>query len=110
MNFYLLEWDMDENWYDIFNVAVVAAETEHAAVRVHPFNHESCSIEDEFMIWDDATEKWMYYFRNDPPAEDDEGNWAPHIKDIKCTYMGPVQSPDFQDKGKHVVCITYHAG
>lgn len=85
MNIYLLEQD-ENSAYDTYDSAVVIAENEDEARKIHPSRYN------------DMGEWWV----NAPKY----GTWAYSLKGVKVTYLGPYKGTV---KGL-VICASFNAG
>jgi len=83
--------------YDSYSDAVVIAENEEVAKRIHPRGHINYS-------WSDKDNEWQYKYNRDLSAEDE---WTTP-KDITCILVAEVVSPTYT--AGQVVCASYHAG
>jgi hypothetical protein len=94
MNLYLIS-QMENTGYDTFNAAVVAAESETEARRIHP---------DENHKWNDFSKKW----ENDQgrPSSPDWLGWASTPDKVSVSLIGEAASGI--DAG--VVLASFQAG
>lgn len=79
----------DTSGYDVYSDAVVLAETEEEAKRIHPGGE----------LYDDWLEK------EDSFAD----SWVSSPQEVTATYLGEA-SPDFKAENNGVVCASFHAG
>jgi len=73
------------NGYDTYDSAVVAAETEDAARRIHPWEEQG--------EWWKVTGRWCEL-------------WAPNLKDVKVEYLGTAK----RGTARGIVCASFNAG
>lgn len=82
--------------YDTYSDAVVVAENEEAAKRIHPSSPN-------YWKWNDTDNCWQMHGRSSWI----ETEWATP-KDITCTLVAETVSPIYT--AGQVVCASYHAG
>uniref|UniRef100_A0A6C0JTQ4 Uncharacterized protein n=1 Tax=viral metagenome TaxID=1070528 RepID=A0A6C0JTQ4_9ZZZZ len=85
------------NEYDTYSDAVVVAENEEAAKRIHP---SGCI----YTRWNDKDNEWQFKHNRDLYAG---SSWA-EPKDITCTLVAEAVAPGYS--AGQVVCASYHAG
>lgn len=92
------------NGYDTHSDAVVIAENEEQAKRIHPCNTWNKGVfydEDKKQFWknyDNSTESYLY--------EDRYGTWTNDLTKIDVEYIGEAK----EGSVKGVVCASFHAG
>jgi hypothetical protein len=84
MNLYLLTQQVNVG-YDTYDSAVVAAESEEEARKIHPSDHS------DIVWWEDEWERVA-------------GSWANRLENVQCTLLGTA---DVAEKG--VVCASFNA-
>jgi len=87
MNIYRI-WQTENICYDTFDSAVVIAESEDAARKIHPFS----SIDD---YQDSDEENW-----------DLNGSWVPHPNMVSVMLIGVAK----EGSERGVVCASFNAG
>lgn len=102
MNLYKISQEIHTG-YDIYDSAVVCAETEEQAKKIHP----SIIQEDPYFhkFWDE--EKQAFYEIEDGVKDFDvHKEWADHIKDVQIDCIGKAK--EFLEMG--VIVASYNAG
>lgn len=89
----------EENGYDTYDSAVVAAETELEAKRTHPSDYHVYS--EEFNDWgfqmsDGRVERQRYH----------SGDWCRRYQDVRCEYLGEAR----EGHPAGVICSSFNAG
>lgn len=95
---YLYLLSQDENsGYDTYDSCIVCAESEDEAKRIYP---------DEYCIWDESKNGWIWRNPVDPDARCCVTDWATRIENIHCKLIGTAA--DGIEKG--VVIASFNAG
>ena len=85
-------WQEQNRGYDTYDSAVVAAETEDAAKKIHP---------GDYLIW--HANAWRY--PHDQQDSGDYGDWA-HVDAVKVEYIG--EAKEGTEAG--VIVSSFNAG
>ncbi len=99
MKLYLISQDVNGG-YDTFDSAVVCANSEEEAKRIHPFSSRK---------WDDEEDCWFHTFsENQRFAERGIGSvWAHHIDQVEVEYLGEADEKYTSPK---IICASFNAG
>lgn len=85
--------------YDSYDSAVVAAETEEQAQKIHPSNY--LVFHDEYDDW-----AWKMYNGTLRKQQYPRYDWANSYKEVKVDYLGEAANANFSG----VVCASFNAG
>jgi hypothetical protein len=97
MKLWLISQDVNRG-YDTYDSAVVAAETEDEARRIHPASHYE---------WDDARRVWFTTYADGERREHKEcWDWVSDIECVSALCIG--EAAEHVEKG--VVCASFNAG
>lgn len=103
MKIYLISQDIN-NGYDTYSDAVVIAENEEEAKRIHPYKE----IFSEIYYDEDKQQFWNKYSNSDEVylMEDEYGTWTNDLSKINVELIGEAK----EGREKGVVCASFHAG
>ena len=100
LKLYLISQNVN-NGYDTFSAAVVCAENEEDAKRVHPHDGFKAYFDEEKkQFWTKRVDGKPYLF------EDKYETWTNDLKKIRVEYLGEVK----EGIKKGVICSSFHAG
>lgn len=99
MKLYKISQDINDD-YDTYSDAVVCAEDEGEAARIHPSSYTDVD-EAGYFGFNAGTSDRKKFERNN-----DNGSWVNHISEVKVEYIG-VARPGLE---KGVICASFHAG
>lgn len=98
MNLYLISQEENQS-YDTYDSAVVAAESESEARTIDPANSD-------YYEWDTESESWQFVYHDGTKIKQKRGDWANRLENIKVTLLGKAD-PSIK---KGVVCASFNAG
>jgi hypothetical protein len=101
LNLYLIE--RPDDWgYDEYDSAVVCANTEDEARRIHPGNEP----DNELYRWNDDLLEWVYSCGEYENQRVSWNSWPVNINSIKVTLLGVA----VEDIELGTVCSSFNAG
>jgi hypothetical protein len=96
MNLYLISQSINTG-YDTYDSAVVAAESEHDAIRIHPSA--------EFHEFDENGILYFKYVDGSRRQTEDDHCWT-RIENVSCKLIGTAT----EGIGRGVICASFNAG
>ena len=100
LKIYSIEQNVNDGW-DTYSDAVVIAENDKEAKRIHPAN--------DSVFYDEKKKQFWNFYHNSKKTylyEDNYAGWTNDLTKIKVEYLGDAK----EGSKKGIVCASFYAG